>query len=152
MSYQRRFSDGRLQRRLFLGGAICAGLSLPCAATGLGQEGPNSSLYSGNFTAIARTQDPPSGSAATTMIGRAPQQQQSWYEVPLPPPKEVRLYDIITIRVDTGARVSSQAQLQRRRTAQYDARLNDWIFLEGLRAVRPAPQSDGDQRVQGNLN
>src|SRR5687768_18280936 len=37
-------------------------------------------------------------------------------------------------------------------TAQYDARLNDWIVLEGLRAMKPAPQSEGDQRVQGNLN
>ena len=76
----------------------------------------------------------------------------SWYEVPLPPPKEVRVHDIITIRVDMGARMTSDAQLQRRRTAQYDAMLNDWIILEGLRAVKPAPQSDGDQRVQGNLN
>ena len=32
-----------------------------------------------------------------------------------------------------------------------DARLNDWIILKGLRAIKPAPQSDGDQRVQGNL-
>jgi flagellar L-ring protein precursor FlgH len=41
--------------------------------------------------------------------------------------------------------------LQRRRTSQYDARLNDWLVLVGLRAIKPAPQSDGDQRIQGNL-
>jgi flagellar L-ring protein FlgH len=80
-----------------------------------------------------------------------PQQNQSWYEIPLPPAKEVRVNDIITIRVDTGARLSESAQLQRRRTSQYDARLNDWITLEGLRAIKPAPQTDGDQRIQGNL-
>jgi len=82
--------------------------------------------------------------------GAAP--PQNWYEVPLPPPKEVRVNDIVTIRVDTGARLSTSAQLQRRRTAQYDAKLNDWIVLEGLRAIKPAPQSEGDQRIQGNLN
>jgi len=79
------------------------------------------------------------------------QQVPSWYETPIPPPKEVRVNDIITIRVDTGARVSESAQLQRRRTSQYDARLNDWLVLVGLRAIKPAPQSDGDQRIQGNL-
>ena len=78
--------------------------------------------------------------------------RQGWYEIPVPPPKEVRVNDIITIRVDTGARVSESAQLQRRRTSQYDALLNDWIVLEGLRAIQPAPQSEGDQRIQGNLN
>ena len=33
--------------------------------------------------------------------------------------------------------MNSDAQLQRRRTAQYDAKLNDWIVLEGLRAINP---------------
>jgi flagellar L-ring protein precursor FlgH len=82
----------------------------------------------------------------------APIANQSWYEIPLPPAKEVKVHDIITIRVDTGARTSESAQLQRRRTSQIDAILNDFIVLEGLRAIRPAPQSEGNQRVQGNLN
>ena len=156
MPEMRRISDIRLSRRLFLEGAICTGLSLSAAGLSLGQDGPNSSLYSGHAVAATQSVQPQANGNgpgnASSFVTASGRQQQSWYEVPLPPPKEVRLYDIITIRVDTGARVSSQAQLQRRRTAQYDARLNDWIFLEGLRAVRPAPQSDGDQRVQGNLN
>ncbi len=82
----------------------------------------------------------------------APPPPTSWYEVPLPPVKQVRVNDIVTIRVDTGSRLSTQAQSQRRRTGQYDARLNDWVVLEGLRAIKPAPQTDGDQRIQGNLN
>jgi flagellar L-ring protein precursor FlgH len=100
-------------------------------------------LYSGQLPAMSQV--------APGKPGETPPPQR-WYEIPLPPPKEVRVHDIISIRVDMGSRTSSAAQLQNRRTAQYDARLNDWIFLEGLRQVRPAPQSEGDQRIQGNLN
>lgn len=134
---------GRLPRREWLRGAIYSGLSLGMASLGLGQDGPNSSLYSGKLPDASRASPPPANGAPPPT---------SWYEVPLPPPKEVRVNDIITIRVDMGARFSSDAQLQRRRTAQYDARLNDWILLQGLRAIKPDPQPDGDQRVQGNLN
>lgn len=133
----------RLTRRRLLRGALCTGLSLGLGSWALAEDGPNSSLYSGQM--------PVMNQAMAGKPGVAPQ-QQGWYEVPLPPPKEVRVHDIISIRVDMGSRTSSNAQLQNRRTAQYDARLNDWIFLEGLRAIKPAPQSDGDQRVQGNLN
>ncbi|HZN35978.1 MAG TPA: flagellar basal body L-ring protein FlgH [Pirellulaceae bacterium] len=133
----------RLTRRRLLRGALCTGLSLGACGWAIAQDGPNSSLYSGQFPVMSQQ--------APGKAGAVPQQPLGWYEVPLPPPKEVRIHDIISIRVDMGSRVSTSAQLQNRRTAQYDARLNDWIFLEGLRAVKPAPQSDGDQRVQGNL-
>ena len=132
-----------LPRRAVLKSAVCTGVSLGLAGFGWTQDVPNSSLYSGRMNEAARVAPPgPNGAAAPT----------SWYEVPLPPVKEVRVNDIVSIRVDMGARVSSDAQLQRRRTSQYDARLNDWLILDGLKSVKPAPQSDGDQRVQGNLN
>lgn len=134
------------RRQLFLYGAT--GLSLGLVNLLLAEEGPNSSLYANRMAQLEQL-PPPAGMTAANAAAFA---QQSWYEIPLPPPKEVRVNDIITIRVDTGARMSEQAQLQRRRTSQYDAILNDWITLEGLRAIRPAPQSEGDQRVQGNLN
>jgi flagellar L-ring protein precursor FlgH len=118
----------------------------------LSQEGPNSSLYSGRMAAIGRSTQPAANDGALPPSNGQPLQPASWYQVPLPPPKEVKVNDIITIRVDIGGRFSSDAQLQRRRTAQYDAVLDDWIVLEGLKAIKPAPQSDGDQRVQGNLN
>lgn len=141
----RRVILNERRRRFFVFSA--AGFSLGLANLLLAQEGPNSSLYGNRMAQLEQL--PPPGASGANGQGFAP---QSWYEIPLPPPKEVRVNDIITIRVDTGARVSEQAQLQRRRTAQYDAILNDWITLEGLRAMRPAPQSDGDPRVQGNLN
>jgi flagellar L-ring protein FlgH len=147
--HQRR---GNSPRHTLLRGAVCTGLSLGVAGWTGGDDGPNSSLYS-TRQADARQNVPPgpqpSGSFATAEQLPPP---PSWYEIPIPPPKEVKVNDIITIRVDTGARVSESAQLQRRRTGQYDAVLNDWIVLEGLRAIRPAPQSEGNQRVQGNLN
>jgi flagellar L-ring protein precursor FlgH len=132
---------------------ICGSfLPLPAWAA---DEVPNSSLYSGRLASL-RQDAPPAAVSNGLASSAAPPPPAptptTWYQVPLVPPKEVRVNDIITIRVDMGARFSSDAQLQRRRTAQYDARLNDWIVLEGLRAMKPAPQTEGDQRVQGNLN
>ena len=142
-----------LRRRVFLRGITVTGLSLGLVGYLQCDEGPNSSLYSSRLAAAlqsapgAPSASPTNNFGTNTPAAVAP----SWYEIPVPPPKEVRVHDIITIRVDTGARLSESAQLQRRRTAQYDARLNDWIILEGLRAIKPAPQSEGDQRIQGNL-
>jgi flagellar L-ring protein precursor FlgH len=142
---------GRLPRRVFLRGAVCTGLSLGLAGGTFSADGPNSSLYSSRLEAI-RQAAPAAPTAVGSFSPSVPPAPMSWYEVPPPPAKEVRVHDIITIRVDTGARLSESAQLQRRRTGQYDALLNDWIGLEGLRAIRPAPQSEGNQRIQGNLN
>lgn len=145
----------RAWRRRALISALALGLSGGLMGDGRAEDGPNSSLYSGRLAAwraamaaAGMAAGPTAGATSPASSGQPP----SWYEIPLPPPKEVRVHDIITIRVDTGARVSESAQLQRRRTSQYDAILNDWIELVGLRAIKPAPQSDGDQRVQGNLN
>ncbi len=69
----------------------------------------------------------------------------------LPPPREIQLHDIITVLVDQKAQFGSEGEVERRKTALYDAVLNDWIELIGLKAIKPAPQSDGDPRVQGNL-
>ena len=125
--------------RKLVAGAICGAVSTSLLPIAKGDDGPNSSLFSGQL--------PPMPGGAT---GRpAP---TGWYEVPLPPPKEIKVHDIVTIRVDVGSRVTSDAEYQRRRNTRYDAILNDFITLKGLRAIKPAPQSDGDQRVQGNVN
>jgi flagellar L-ring protein FlgH len=141
-------------RQVACRGALYTGLSLGLAATLPADEGPNSSLYSQRLAQLQQTAPalPAAGMPGSLTAAAAPYTPQSWYEIPLPPAKEVKVHDIITIRVDTGARLSESAQLQRRRTSQYDALLNDWIVLEGLRALRPAPQSEGDARIQGNLN
>jgi flagellar L-ring protein precursor FlgH len=112
-------------------------------------EGPNSSLFGAKMRQQALQQamaQPGPYGKPVTPLG------SSWYETPLPPPKEVRKGDLIKIRVDLGARMSSDGEIQRRKNTQYDALLNDWVLLNGLRNVKPAPQSDGDQRVRGTTN
>jgi flagellar L-ring protein precursor FlgH len=125
--------------------ALLGGTAWGTSSRLLADDGPNSSLFSGRLRALPVSARQPGEAPLPTPT-------TSWYEVPLPPPKEVRVQDIITIRVDLAVRMTSDAEWQRRKNAKYDAILNDWIRLVGLRAVKPAPQSDGDQRVQGNLN
>jgi flagellar L-ring protein precursor FlgH len=60
--------------------------------------------------------------------------------------------DIVFIRVNEIARMSSEGQLQRRRNSLYDFILNDWVVLNGLRSIKPSPQSDGDPRVRSTHN
>lgn len=107
-------------------------------------DGPNSSLYSARkamqVAALAQRQQ---GGVA---IG------SSWYQTPLPPPKEVKKGDHIKIRVDLGSRLTSDGEIQRRKNTQWDALLNDWVILNGLRNVKPDPQADGDQRIRGTSN
>ena len=135
----------RLATAALFGGALVGGSTCGLGARLSADDGPNSSLFSGKMPAMPVSSRQPDAALA-------PPPTTSWYEVPLPPPKEVRVQDIITIRVDVAVRMTSDAEWQRRKNAKYDAILNDWIVLMGLRAVKPAPQSDGDQRIQGNLN
>ncbi len=107
------------------------------------EEGPNSSLYSAKMAmqAAQRLQGP---------LGQpGPPAGNNWYETPLPPPKEVKKGDLIKIRVDLGSRVLADGAIQRRKNTQYDALLNDWVLLNGLRSVKKDPQPDGDPRIRG---
>ena len=76
----------------------------------------------------------------------------SWTFRPLPPPREVRVYDIVSVRVDMRSTTLAEGEMERRKNSSYDAVLKEWIMLEGIKRVRPAPQSLGDPRVQGTLN
>ena len=60
------------------------------------------------------------------------------------PPHEIKIHDIISVRVDVMSRMTAKGELQRRKNSRYDARLKDWIVLDGLRALGPAPQGDGE--------
>lgn len=67
------------------------------------------------------------------------------------PPHQIKIHDIVSVRVDVLSRMTAEGELQRRKNARYDARLKDWIVFKGLRAIGPAPQEDGDQRIRGEL-
>jgi len=67
------------------------------------------------------------------------------------PPKQIKIHDIVSVRVDVLSRMTAEGELQRRKNSRYDARLKDWIVFKGLRALGPAPQTDGDPRIRGEL-
>ncbi len=75
----------------------------------------------------------------------------SWGYSPPLPPRKVEINDIIMIDVLISSEVTSDGALERRKTASLNAILSDWVFLEGLKALKPSPQSDGDPTVNGSL-
>ncbi len=106
------------------------------------------------FTAVASAQtsslykqDVP----VDSKVGPLRLQQGSWTYAPPPPVQEVRINDLVYIRVNIGSEVLSEGDAQVRKTGLYDALLGSWVMLDGLRWVKPAPMSDGAPRVQGAM-
>ena len=77
--------------------------------------------------------------------------QASWTYMAAAPPKRIELHDIVVVRVDELARMTSDGEISRRKTATYNAQLKDWLIWPGLFTVKPDPQPDGDQKIQGQL-
>jgi len=77
--------------------------------------------------------------------------EASWIYTPTPPPREIQKHDIVSVRIDIMSRMQSDGELRRRKNGLYDAGLNDWLIFDGLRWVKPSPQSDGDPRVRGEV-
>lgn len=84
-------------------------------------------------------------------VGPVRLQQGSWTFAPPPPVQEVKLNDLVYIRVNIGSEVLSEGDSEVRKNSLYDALLGSWVMLDGLRWVKPSPMSDGDPRVQGQL-
>ena len=89
--------------------------------------------------------------------GYAPQQaenagqlglQTSWSYVPPIPTRSLKLHDIVQIRIEEVSTSLATGGATSRKTTSYDASLKEWIRLVGLDTIKPAPQSDGDPRVQ----
>ena len=76
----------------------------------------------------------------------------SWTFVPPSASRNLRVHDIISIRVSEIAQSNSLGNAQSRKSLSLDARLMDWVRLVGLDTVKPARQSDGDQRIGGIEN
>jgi flagellar L-ring protein precursor FlgH len=79
-------------------------------------------------------------------------ENSSWTYIPAPKPREFLLHDYVWIRVNELSRTTSDGEMQRRRNLLYDALLSDWVVLDGLKSIKPSPQSDGDPRIRGTLN
>ncbi len=77
--------------------------------------------------------------------------RSSWIYTPLLPPREIRVHDIISIRVQEGATMTAEGEVQRRKNASYNAVLLDWLRLDGL-SLKPAAQADGDPTAKGQVD
>ncbi len=74
--------------------------------------------------------------------------QTSWSYVPPAPARSLKLHDIVSIRIEETSTSLATGNATSRKTTSYDASLKEWIRLVGLDTIKPAPQSDGDPRVQ----
>jgi flagellar L-ring protein precursor FlgH len=70
----------------------------------------------------------------------------------LPPPKELRMNDLVTIRVDVSSQTVTEGEAERRRNLFYDAILRDWVILKGIDEIKPSGQSAGNPRANGQIN
>ena len=132
-----------MQRTWFVGvgliGTVCLWLASPVQAQ-------NSSLYAHWRRGCGRMDRTRTPDDAQMNLA-----QGSWIYTPTPPPREIQIHDVISVRVDMLARMAAEGELRRRKNGNYDARLNDWLIFDGLRWMKPSPQSDGDPRVRGEL-
>jgi flagellar L-ring protein FlgH len=67
------------------------------------------------------------------------------------PPKQVKLHDLVTIVVIESSQSLNSGEFDGKKNASIDATLKSWIELDGLN-LKPAPQEDGDPRVNGTYN
>src|SRR5262249_9081955 len=70
----------------------------------------------------------------------------------LPPVREVRVHDLITIRVDEKSQTYAEGSVERRKTQSFDAIRQAWVILDGWRWAKPSPQTTGDPRLRGQAN
>ncbi|MCC9607671.1 flagellar basal body L-ring protein FlgH [Blastopirellula sp. JC732] len=75
----------------------------------------------------------------------------SWYYRELPPPRKIQAQDIVHIRVDEAAEMESEGDLNRRKQANFNAILANWVHLENLKAIVPDEQNDGSPQITGQL-
>lgn len=78
--------------------------------------------------------------------------QTAWSYVPPTPPRVLKLYDIVHVRVEEASTSLALGNTSSRKTTSYDAVLKDWVKLVGIDTVQPAPQAQGDPRIQGTQN
>ena len=84
--------------------------------------------------------------------GRPTLQNTSRMHVVLKEPGEqIRKHDTITVVVNESQQYLNQANVNRQTQSNLDARLRDWLKLDGI-GVSPAPMENGSPRVRGSLD
>lgn len=78
-------------------------------------------------------------------------ENHSWLYVQMPPAREIQINDLITIIVDQKQQTQSAGQVSRVTQSNIDARLRDWLELDGF-GIKLAPQRAGDPRARGSLD
>lgn len=96
---------------------------------------------------------PESGTIISPIAPQSPQlSAASWTYAAPAAARVLRVHDVVSIRVDEIARMTAEGRASQRKNALYDAVLKSWIELEGLRAVRKAPQTAGDPAINAQLS
>lgn len=73
------------------------------------------------------------------------------YLIEVEPPREIQIHDKITVVVLQKRDFTNQGGMDSRTQSQIDARIRDWLKLDGL-SLKPAPQEDGDPRARASLD
>lgn len=106
------------------------------------QSGPVSSLSQRNIPELP-------GADGTPYYGST--KDLNWFYRELPPPRKVQVHDLIHIRVDERSQTFSDGEFNTRKSGQYSAILKDWLKLDGIDGITPAPQPNGDPTIAGTL-
>jgi flagellar L-ring protein FlgH len=104
-----------------------------------------SASHAGAQTSSLFLRDVPASPGQTLTL-----EDTSWLYQPIEPPRVLKLNDLVTVIVDEKSQMTSVANVERRKQAQLNAQLKDWVKFDGLDLV-PDPQSQGDQKVNGTL-
>lgn len=78
-------------------------------------------------------------------------ENNSWLYVQMPAAREIQINDLITIIVDQKQQTQSDGAINRVTQSNIDARLRDWLELDGF-GIQLAPQTSGDPRARGSLD
>ena len=90
-------------------------------------------------------QDLPGANPQLTLASTSP------FFQPVEQPRTIKLNDLVTVIVDEKTQTISEADVERRKQYQLNAQLRDFVVLDGLDQLKPAPQSSGDQKINGSL-
>lgn len=76
---------------------------------------------------------------------------ESWLFVQPEPIRQIQINDLVTVMVNETSQVLTEGEVQRRTQSSMDARLRNWIKLDGF-GIKKAPQAGGEPRARGSYD